>query len=73
MPETRLKGLRVGLGARHYGRRVIGNRANDTIRDPANPTQAIDDPNRTAYTLVYTPKSQTTVTATLGYSASAPT
>lgn len=35
--------------------------------DPANPTQSIDDPNRTAYTLVDTPKSQTTVTATLGY------
>ncbi|MBL9189838.1 MAG: hypothetical protein JNK23_20320 [Opitutaceae bacterium] len=65
---SHLKGLRIGLGARYYGRRIIGNRANDTMRDPANPTRAIDDPNRTAYTLVYTPKAHTTVVGTLGYS-----
>lgn len=62
-----LKGLRIGVGARYNGRRVIGDRANDTIRDPANPTRAIDDPSRTAYTLVYAPKGNTSVVATLGY------
>ncbi len=66
--RSRLKGLRVGLGARYFGKQIIGNRGSDTIRDPANPTQAIDDPNRTAYTLVYSPKGLTTVVATLGYS-----
>jgi outer membrane receptor protein involved in Fe transport len=68
LQSSRLKGLRIGLGARYYGKRIIGNRANDTIRDPANLTRAIDDPNRTAYTLVYTPKAQTTVVGTFGYS-----
>jgi outer membrane receptor protein involved in Fe transport len=65
--QSRLKGLRVGLGARYNGKRVIGDRANDTIRDPANSTRAIDDPDRSAYTLVYAPKGSTSVIGTLGY------
>jgi hypothetical protein len=65
---TALKGFRVGLGARYYGRRIIGDRANDTIRNPANPATAINDPDRSAYTLVYTPKAQTSVVGTFGYS-----
>jgi hypothetical protein len=68
LQRTRLKGLRVGVGVRYNGRRVIGDRASDTMRDPARPTQAIDDPNRTAYTLVYSPKGDTTAVGTLGYS-----
>ncbi len=65
---TRFKGLRLGLGARYYGKRIIGDRANDTIRDPANPANAVNDPARSAYTLVYTPKAQTQVVGTFGYS-----
>jgi outer membrane receptor protein involved in Fe transport len=68
LPAGRLKGLRVGLGVRYDGRRIVGDRANDTMRNPANPTQAIDDPDRTLYTLIYTPKGLYTATATLGYS-----
>ncbi len=66
--RSRLKGVRVGLGVRYNGKRVLGDRANDTMRDPANPTLAIDDPHRTAYTLVYSPKGTTHVVGTLGYS-----
>jgi outer membrane receptor protein involved in Fe transport len=68
LQRTRLKGLRLGMGVRYNGKRVIGDRASDTMRDPANPTQAIDDPSRTAYTLVYSPKGDATTVATLGYS-----
>ena len=68
LQRTRLKGLRLGFGVRYNGKRVIGDRANDTIRNPANPAQAIDDPDRTVYTLVYSPKGETTTVGTLGYS-----
>lgn len=64
----RLKGLRGGLGVRYSGKRIIGDRANDTMRDPANPTRAIDDPERSVYTMVYAPEDSVTVTGTLGYS-----
>lgn len=40
----RLKGLRIGAGINYRGRQTIGNKGANTIRDPANPTQAIDDP-----------------------------
>ncbi|MSU49951.1 MAG: hypothetical protein EXS37_12840 [Opitutus sp.] len=40
----RLQGLRVGGGVNYRGRQVIGNKGADTIRNPADPTQAIDDP-----------------------------
>lgn len=63
----RFKGLRAGLGARYTGKRVLGDRANDTMRNPANPNQAIDDPERTVYTMVYSPNGETIVTGTLGY------
>ncbi len=64
--EGRMKGLRFGLGYQYRGREVLGNRGADTIVDPANPTRAIDDPNRSSSTLIYsTPDS--TVTGTLGY------
>ena len=64
----RFKGLRGGLGARYTGKRILGDRANDTMRDPANPSRAIDDPDRTVFTMVYSPKGETIVTGTLGYS-----
>jgi outer membrane receptor protein involved in Fe transport len=64
--EGRLKGVRFGAGARYRGRLVIGNRAADTIVNPANPNAAIDDPNVDAYTPFYAAGS-TVGTATLGY------
>ena len=65
--DGRLKGLRTGLGVRYNSKRILGDGANDTIRNPANPSQAIDDPDRTPYTMVYSPKGSYTVTGTLGY------
>ena len=65
--EGRARGLRFGLGVQYRGREVIGNRGADTIVDPANPTRAIDDPNRSVNTPLFTPKGDMTVTTTLGY------
>ncbi|WP_414662236.1 TonB-dependent siderophore receptor [Horticoccus sp. 23ND18S-11] len=62
----RFKGLRVGAGARYRGRAVIGNRGADTIVNPANPAQGIDDPNVDAFTVVYAP-GYWVATATVGY------
>ncbi len=62
-----LKGLRVGAGARYYGKVGLGNRANDTIRDPANPTKAIDDPAVDGTHVVYR-EAYSLVTGTLAYS-----
>jgi outer membrane receptor protein involved in Fe transport len=42
--EGTLKGLRLGVGVNYRGREVIGYKGADTIRNPANGTQAIDDP-----------------------------
>ena len=58
--------MRFGIGYQYRGREVLGNRGADTIVDPANPTRAIDDPNRSASTLIYS-KPDSTMTATLGY------
>ena len=63
----RLKNLRVGAGVNYRGREVIGFRGSDTIRNPAIPNAAIDDPSVDAFTPVYRP-SYHTVTAMLGYS-----
>jgi hypothetical protein len=65
--EGRLKGLRVGAGARYRGRIVIGNRGADTMVNPANPAQAIDNPDVDAFTPIYA-SGYTVATATLGYS-----
>lgn len=65
--EGRARGLRFGLGVQYRGREVMGNRGADTIVDPANPARAIDDPNRSVNTPLFTPKGDTTVTTTLGY------
>ena len=63
----KFKGVRLGTGVQYRGREVIGNRGADTIVDPSNPTRAIDDPNRSVDTPLYTPKGDYTVTATFGY------
>ena len=65
--EGRAKGVRFGLGVQYRGREVIGNQGADTIVDPSNPARAIDDPNRSIQTLLYTPKGDYTVTSTFGY------
>ncbi len=62
----RLKGIRVGAGARYRGPLVIGNRGADSIVNPANPAQAIDNPAVDAYTPIYAP-GYTVATATLAY------
>ena len=64
--EGRLKGVRIGGGARYRGPIVIGNRGADTIVNPANPAQAIDNPAVDAYTPIYA-AGYTVATATLGY------
>ncbi|MGH7959159.1 MAG: hypothetical protein ACREH8_19425, partial [Opitutaceae bacterium] len=62
-----LKRLRIGGGVRYYGKASIGSRANDSIRNPANPAQAIDDPAVDGTTLIYQP-AYSIVTGTLAYS-----
>ena len=47
--------------------RVIGNRAADTIVDPANPARAIDDPAVNANNYVRTPRDDMNVVANIGY------
>jgi outer membrane receptor protein involved in Fe transport len=63
----RFKNVRVGGGVNYRGREVIGFRGSDTIRNPSNPTAAIDDPSVDAFTPVYRP-SYYTATAMFGYS-----
>ncbi len=63
----RLKGLRIGTGARYRGKQIFWSKVEDTIPDPANPRVAIDDPTKDAYTPAYTPDDYTIVTATLAY------
>ncbi|MFM9080143.1 MAG: hypothetical protein ACKOTE_08445, partial [Opitutaceae bacterium] len=65
-PEGRLKGLRLGAGIQYRSRIEIGNRAGDTIVNPANPLAAIDDPTVDVNTPVHM-KPWYLVTATLGY------
>ncbi len=64
--EGRLRGLTTGLGFNWRGRRVVGYRGADSIVNPSNPTQAIDDPTVSGYTPVYGPGS-TLWTMALGY------
>ena len=66
--RTMLKGLRLGAGVRYRGKQIIGSRGSDTIVDPTNPKVAIDDPDVSAYTPVYTPNDYYIVTATMNYS-----
>jgi hypothetical protein len=61
-----LNGLRAGIGIQMRGPQFVGNRASDTIRNPNNPTQAIDDPSADAFNWVMSP-GYTSVTGTLSY------
>jgi len=64
--EGRLKNLRVGAGVQYRSKKWIGNRASDTIVNPANPLTAIDDPTVDVNTPVYM-SAWYLVTATVGY------
>src|SRR5581483_2202144 len=64
--EGTLHGLTVGFGLHYRGRMVVGYRGSDTIVNPNNPTQAIDDPTVDAYTSVFT-KPYTTEDARFAY------
>ncbi len=65
--EGRLKGIRIGGGVNYRGRQVIGNKGADTLRNPAAPSQAIDDPNVGPLDPVYT-KPYAVGTFTIKYS-----
>jgi outer membrane receptor for ferric coprogen and ferric-rhodotorulic acid len=62
----RLKNLRVGGGVQFRSKIQLANRGQETIVNPANPTQAIDDPSVDANSPVYM-DAWHMVTATLGY------
>lgn len=64
--QGRLRGLRFGGGVNYRGRQVIGTKGADTIRDPANPAQAIDDPSVGPLDYVYM-HSYATATLSLDY------
>jgi outer membrane receptor protein involved in Fe transport len=64
--QGRFRNLRLGAGVQWRGRIARGNRAADTIVNPANPAQAIDDPSVNASNLIYAP-AYSLVTATLAY------
>ena len=61
-----LNGLRLGLGANIRADQYVGNRGGDTIRDPKDPTKAIDDPSVDATSWVKA-KGYHTATASLSY------
>jgi hypothetical protein len=42
--EGLIRGVRLGVGVNFRGPQVVGNRGGDTIRDPNNPNNRIDDP-----------------------------
>lgn len=65
--EGKLKGFKAGFGMNYRGERVVGYRGGDSIVNPANPTQAIDDPSVDGYTTIEAPGA-TLYTMTLGYS-----
>jgi hypothetical protein len=67
LQSGRARGLRLGAGVRYRSRGILGFRGGDTIVNPANPLQGIDDPSVDAYTPVYTPKATYNVTGTLAY------
>ncbi|MBI5692463.1 MAG: hypothetical protein HZC55_20465 [Verrucomicrobia bacterium] len=67
LQSGRLKGLRLGAGARYRGKQIFWSKVEDTIPNPDNPRVAIDDPTKDAYTPAYTPDDYVIVTATLAY------
>ncbi|WP_438479688.1 TonB-dependent siderophore receptor [Oleiharenicola lentus] len=62
----KLKGLKLGAGVNWRGSRVVGYRGGDSIVNPANPLQSIDDTSVDGYTTVVAPGASL-VTATVGY------
>ena len=64
--RERLKGFKIGAGLNYRGHQVIGYKGADTIRNPTNPTQAIDDPSVNGNDVVQTDP-YVTATVTLGY------
>lgn len=61
-----LRGLRLGAGVNARGPQVVGNRGADTIQNPNNPSQRIDDPRYDATSLVRA-KGYYSATGTLSY------
>jgi hypothetical protein len=61
-----LNGFSAGIGMNYRGARVIGNKASDTIVNPANPATAISDPAGGVTIAVYGRPIRTAV-GTLGY------
>ncbi len=64
--EGRLKGFKIGAGANYRARQAISYRGGDSIVDPTNPANAIDDPNVGALDPVYL-HGYTTATLVFGY------
>ena len=65
--EGVVKGLRVGAGVQWRQARVIGNRSSDTIVNPANPSQAMDDPTLGPNNYVRAPHDDWPVTVNIAY------
>lgn len=61
-----VRGLRVGLGVNYRSGAVVGYRTSDTIIDPNNPANAIDDPTVDESTTVFG-NSNYKATGTLSY------
>ena len=61
-----LAGLRAGIGLQFRGDQFVGDRGGDTIRNPNNPSAAIDDPKVDAFNWVMA-KGYYTSTGTLSY------
>ena len=61
-----LRNLKIGGGVNFRGREVIGFRGAETMLDPNNRSQAIDDPSVDQYTPVYRQRYHL-VTAVVGY------
>jgi hypothetical protein len=66
-----LQGLRLGLGLNFRGPQKVGNRGADTIRDPNNPANAVDDPRYDTTSWVEA-RGYVTSTFTSGYSLRLP-
>ncbi len=64
--QGKLQGLRVGLGTNIRAAQFVGNRGGDTIRDPNDPTKAIDDPKVSSITWVRS-EGYYTATASMSY------
>jgi hypothetical protein len=64
--EGYIRGVRLGLGVNFRGPQVVGNRGGDTIRDPSNPNNRIDDPRYDATSWVWA-KGYLSGTGTVSY------